>query len=45
MGFDAADFDVGFISGEHNPLFVRILIDERPDTDSGSLAVVGDLLV
>ena len=45
VGFDAADFDVGFIGGEHIPLFVRILVNEGLDADSGSLAVIGDLLV
>ena len=45
VGFEAADFDVGLISGEHIPFFVGILIDEGLDADSGSLAVVGDLLV
>ena len=45
VGFDAADFDVGFISGEHIPFFVRIVIYERLDADSGSLTVVCDLLV
>ena len=45
VGFDTADFDVGFISGEHIPFFVGILVDEGLDADGGSLAVVGDLLV
>ena len=45
VGFDAADFDVSFISGEHIPFFVRILVNERLDADSGSLAVVCDLLM
>ena len=43
--FDAADFDIGFIRSEHAALFVRILIDKGFDADSGSLTVVGDLLV
>ncbi len=44
-GLDAADFDAGLIRGEHIPFFVGVLIDEGFDADSGSLAVVGDLLV
>ena len=45
VGFDAADFDVGFISGEHIPFFVRIVIYERLDADGSCLAVAGNLLV
>ena len=45
IGFDASDFDVGLVSSENIPLFVRILINKGLDADSGSFAVVGDLLV
>ena len=45
VGLDAADLDVGLIRSEHIPFFVGIPIDEGLDADSGSLAVVGDLLV
>ena len=45
VGLDAADFDVGLISSEHVPFFVGVLIHKGFDTDSGGLAVVGDLLV
>ena len=45
VGFDAADFDVGFISGKYFPFFVGVLIDKGLDADGGSLAVVGYLLV
>ena len=45
VGFDAADFDVGFIRGEDFSFFVGILIHKGLDADGGSLAVVGDLLV
>ncbi len=45
IGFDTADFDVGFISGEHISLFVGILINKGFDADSGALAVIGNLLV
>ena len=45
IGFDAADFDVSFISGEHISFFVRIVVNEGLDADSSSLTVVCDLLV
>ena len=45
VGFDAADFDIGFISGKYFPFFVGVLIDKGLDADGGSLAVVGYLLV
>ncbi len=45
VGFDAADFDVGFISGEHVSFFVGVLIHKGFDADGGGLAVVGNLLV
>ncbi len=45
VGFDAADFDVGFVSREHGPFFVGILVDKGLDADGGSFAVVGGLLV
>ncbi len=45
VGFDAADFDVGFIRDKSSLFGIGILINKRFDADSGSLAVVGDLLV
>lgn len=45
VGFYATDFDIGLISGEHAPFFVRILVDKGFDADGGGLTVVGDLLV
>ena len=45
VGLDTTDFYVGFVSCEHIPLFVGILINKRFDADGGSLAVVGDLLM
>ena len=45
VGFDTADFDVGFISHKGFPLTIRILIDEGFDADGCSLTVVGDLLM
>ena len=45
IGFDAADFDIGFISSEHIPLFVGKLVNKGFDADSGGFAVIGDLLV
>ena len=45
VGFDAADFDVGFIGDKCFPFVIGILINKRLDADSGSFAVVGDLLM
>ena len=45
VGFDAADFDVCLIRGEHVSFFVGVLVNKGLDTDSGSFTVVGDLLV
>ena len=45
VSFDATDFDIGFISSKDTASFVVVMINKRFDTDSGSLAVVGDLLV
>ena len=45
VGFDAADFDVGFIRVKDISFLVRIVVNEGFDADSGGLAVVGDLLV
>ena len=45
VSFDAADFDIGFVSSKDTAGFVVVMINKRFDTDSGSLAVVGDLLV
>ena len=45
VGFDAADFDVGFISHKGFPFAIMVLIDERFDADGCGFAVVGDLLV
>lgn len=45
ISFGAADLDIGLIGDEVLSFPVRILVDKRLDTDGGSLAVVGDLLV
>ena len=45
IGFDAADLDIGFVSGEHRILLVRVLVNKGLDADGRGLAVVGDLLV
>ena len=45
VGFDAADLDIGFVSGEYAAFFVRIPVNKGFDADGGGLAVVGDLLV
>ena len=45
VGFDAADFDVGFIGGEDFSFFVGVVVHKGLDADGGSFAVVGDLLV
>lgn len=45
VGFDAADFDVGFIGHKGFPFAIRVLIDEGFDADGRGLAVVGDLLM
>ena len=45
VGFDAADFDVGFISHKGFSFAIMVLIDERFDADGSGLTVVGDLLV
>ena len=45
IGFNATDFNVGFVSGENIAFFVGVLVDKGLDTDSGGLAVVGYLLV
>lgn len=45
VSFDAADFDIGFISSKDTVGFVAVMINKGFGTDSGSLAVVGDLLV
>ena len=45
VSFDATDFDVSFIGSENIAFFVGILIYKRLDADSGSLTVVGNLLV
>ena len=43
--FDAADLDVGFISGKYFAGFVIIVIDKGLDTDGCGFTVVGYLLV
>lgn len=45
VGFDTADFDIGFISHKGFPFAIGVQIDEGLDTDSRSLTVVGDLLM
>ena len=45
VGFDTADFDISFVSGEDLALFVGVLVNKGFDADSGGFAVVGDLLV
>ncbi len=45
VGFDATDFDVGFISSEHSIFLVRVLLSKRLSTHCRSFAVVGNLLV
>ena len=39
------DFDVGFIGDKGLPFVIGILIYKRLDADSGSFAVIGDLLM
>ena len=43
--FDATDFDIGLIGSQYFAGVVIILINKWFDTDGGSLAVVGYLLV
>ena len=45
VGFDTADFDVGFIGHKGFPFAIGILIDEGFDADGCGLTVVGDLLM
>ena len=45
IGFDAADFDIGFVSNECISFLVGVLVDKGFDADSCGLTVVGDLLV
>ena len=45
IGFDTADFYVGFISCEDIPFFIGKLIHKRFYADGGGFPVVGDLLV
>ena len=45
IGFDTTDFYIGFIGSKCIPFFVRVLVNKGLNADSGSLAVVGDLLV
>ena len=45
IGFDAADFDIGFISSKHFSGSVVIVIYKRFHADGGSFAVVGNLLM
>ena len=45
VGFDTADFNVGFISHKGITFAIRVLIHKKLDADSGSFAVVDDLLM
>lgn len=45
IGFDTADFDIGFISSEHFSNIIVIVVYKRFYTDGGSFAVVGNLLM
>ena len=45
IGFDATDFNVGFVRGENISFFVGVLVNKGLDTDGGGLAAVGYLLV
>ena len=45
VGFDAADFDVGFIGHKGFPFAIGVLIDKGFDADGCGLTVVGDLLM
>ena len=45
VGFDAADFDICLICGEHVSFFVGVLVNKGLDTDGGSFTIVSDLLV
>ena len=45
ISFDTADLDIGFIGSESAAGMIVKVVHERFYTDSGSFAVVGDLLV
>ena len=45
ISFYATDLDIGFVSGKRAIDFVVIIVNKRLNADSGSFAVVGDLLV
>ena len=45
VSFDTADFDIGFISHKGVAFAIGVVIYKRLDADSGSFAVVGDLLM
>jgi len=45
IGFDAADFNVGFVSGEDFSFLVRILVNKGFDAQGRSFAVISDLPV
>ena len=45
VSLDAADLDIGFVSGKHAALFVGVVVNKGLDADGSGLTVVGDLLV
>ena len=45
IGFDTTDFYISFIGSKYIPFFVRVLVNKGLNADSGSFAVVGNLLV
>lgn len=45
IGFNAADLDIGFISGENIRGVVIVIVHKRLYTDSGGFTVIGDLLM
>ena len=45
VGLDAADLDISFIGGESTAGTIIVVVNERLDTDSSGLTVVGYLLV
>lgn len=45
VGFDAVDFDVGFIGRKGFPFAIRVLIDKGFDADGCGFTAVGGLLM
>lgn len=45
MCFEVVYFYIGFISSKYTAFFLGILVNKRIDADSGSLVVIGYLLV